>query len=112
MPRPRALLTSISLSALPVVAGGTGFYLRALLDGLFPAPSRSDEMRARLAARERRAARIDPPAIAALRSGGGTSDSSTRHSEIDPRVRGLLAHTAPITAWFDDGRDALAGFVR
>src|SRR3984893_8826449 len=42
----RPLLASISASALPVVVGGTGFYLRALLDGLFPAPFRSDEMRA------------------------------------------------------------------
>src|SRR6185436_7419619 len=24
---------------LPVIAGGTGFYLRALIDGLFPGPS-------------------------------------------------------------------------
>ncbi len=35
--------------ALPVIAGGTGFYLRALLDGLSPAPMRNPELRARLA---------------------------------------------------------------
>ncbi len=34
--------------ALPVMAGGTGFYLRALLDGLSPAPTRNEELRARL----------------------------------------------------------------
>jgi tRNA dimethylallyltransferase len=33
---------------LPVVAGGTGFYLRALLDGLSPAPARNERLRARL----------------------------------------------------------------
>jgi tRNA dimethylallyltransferase len=33
---------------LPVVAGGTGFYLRALLDGLSPAPARNEGLRARL----------------------------------------------------------------
>jgi tRNA dimethylallyltransferase len=33
---------------LPVIAGGTGFYLRALLDGLSPAPARNEELRARL----------------------------------------------------------------
>ena len=33
---------------MPVVAGGTGFYLRALLEGLFPGPQRSDEIRERL----------------------------------------------------------------
>ena len=35
--------------ALPLIAGGTGFYLRALLDGLSPAPERNPELRARLA---------------------------------------------------------------
>lgn len=32
----------------PIVAGGTGFYLRALLDGLSPLPPRDTELRARL----------------------------------------------------------------
>lgn len=34
---------------LPVVVGGTGFYLRALLSGLSPAPKRNPELRTRLA---------------------------------------------------------------
>jgi tRNA dimethylallyltransferase len=34
--------------ALPVIAGGTGFYLRALLNGLSPAPVRNPELRERL----------------------------------------------------------------
>jgi tRNA dimethylallyltransferase len=34
---------------LPIVVGGTGFYLKALLDGLSPAPSRDERLRARLA---------------------------------------------------------------
>ena len=33
---------------LPIVVGGTGLYLRALLEGLFPGPERSDELRTRL----------------------------------------------------------------
>src|SRR5579875_1699476 len=33
---------------LPIVVGGTGFYLRALLDGLSPAPGRYAPLRARL----------------------------------------------------------------
>jgi len=33
---------------IPVVVGGTGLYLRALLDGLSPAPQRNQELRARL----------------------------------------------------------------
>ena len=34
--------------ALPIVVGGTGLYLRALLKGLFPGPQRSEELRERL----------------------------------------------------------------
>ncbi len=33
---------------LPIVVGGTGLYLRALLDGFFPGPQRSEELRQRL----------------------------------------------------------------
>jgi tRNA dimethylallyltransferase len=33
---------------LPIVVGGTGFYLRALVRGIFPGPGRDDSLRARL----------------------------------------------------------------
>ncbi|MEZ5317669.1 MAG: tRNA (adenosine(37)-N6)-dimethylallyltransferase MiaA [Vicinamibacterales bacterium] len=55
---------------LPVVAGGTGFYFRALTRGLFPGPGRDDALRARLdrvagrrgvEALHRWLARVDPP---------------------------------------------------
>ena len=39
---------------LPIVVGGTGLYLRALLEGLFPAPQRSEELRERLRERATR----------------------------------------------------------
>ena len=37
---------------LPIVAGGTGFYLRALLEGLFTGPKRDEKLRRDLAHRE------------------------------------------------------------
>jgi len=49
--RARAVLTEIvARGRLPVVAGGTGLYLRALIEGLFDGPSRDDETRRRLEA--------------------------------------------------------------
>jgi tRNA dimethylallyltransferase len=41
-----------SRGRLPVVVGGTGFYLRALLEGLPPLPLRDEALRTRLQARE------------------------------------------------------------
>ncbi|HPK72394.1 MAG TPA: tRNA (adenosine(37)-N6)-dimethylallyltransferase MiaA [Vicinamibacterales bacterium] len=61
---------------LPVIVGGTGFYYRALVRGLFPGPGRDDRLRGRLealAARRgperlhRLLARIDPPSAARIR---------------------------------------------
>jgi tRNA dimethylallyltransferase len=108
--RARSLLASISPSALPVVTGGTGFYLRALLDGLFPSPSRSDEMRARLAARERRR----PGSIHRLLQRFDQAAARAIHPHDIPKtIRALEVYMLtrrPITAWFTEGRDALAGF--
>lgn len=33
---------------IPIIAGGTGLYFKALLDGLFPGPSRSEQLRRQL----------------------------------------------------------------
>ena len=49
----RAKLEDIrSRGHLPIVVGGTGLYLRALLEGLFPGPQRSEELRERLSERD------------------------------------------------------------
>jgi tRNA dimethylallyltransferase len=56
---------------LPVMVGGTGFYLRALLDGLSPAPVASEPLRRKLRQRTplqlyRLLARLDPQAAARI----------------------------------------------
>jgi tRNA dimethylallyltransferase len=59
---------------LPVIVGGTGFYLRALLDGLPTLPEREEPLRDRLGARELRRpgslhrllTRLEPPAAARI----------------------------------------------
>jgi len=108
--RARPLLSSISRTALPVVVGGTGFYLRALLEGLFPAPSRDDAMRARLEARQKRR----PGALHKLLRRFDPAASRAIHPNDVPKlIRALevyLLTGRPITSWFAGGRDGLAGF--
>lgn len=49
----REALTSVTARGkVPIVTGGTGFYLRALLGGLPALPNRDENLRARLASRE------------------------------------------------------------
>ena len=52
--RARTAASEISARGhLPIVCGGTGLYLRAMLDGLFAGPERDEELRERLRARKR-----------------------------------------------------------
>ncbi len=63
--RARELIREISgRGKTPIVAGGTGFYLRALLEGLSPLPARSEELRNKLKGRRlhRLLRRLDPEA--------------------------------------------------
>ncbi len=110
--RARAVLTEIrSRGRLPIVAGGTGLYLRALLEGLFPGPPRSEELRARLRARARQKgsahlhrllARLDPAAARAI------------HPNDTPKlIRAIevcLASRQKMTDLWRQGRDPLRGF--
>ena len=62
---------------LPVVSGGTGLYLRALLHGIAAVPPRDEELRARLLDQEssepgrlyRRLEQVDPAAAAQIQKG-------------------------------------------
>jgi tRNA dimethylallyltransferase len=107
----RQALNDITARArLPVVAGGTGFYLRALLDGLFEGPTRDQALRDRLAAREARRAgslhrilrRLDAAAAARI------------HANDVPKVmRALevcLLTRRPVSELFQQGRDSLRGY--
>ncbi len=49
--RETALSESEQRRHLPIVSGGTGLYLRALLEGLFPGPQRSEDLRNKLRGR-------------------------------------------------------------
>ncbi len=95
---------------LPVVAGGTGFYLRALLDGLFAGPARDQALRNRLAGRELRRSgslhrllrRFDPASAARIHP--NDVPKVTRALEV------CLLTRRPVTELFQKGRDALRGY--
>ncbi len=56
----RAAIAAIAgRGRLPIVTGGTGLYLRALLQGLFPGPQRSAALRDRLLRRQKPGGRKD-----------------------------------------------------
>ncbi len=109
--RARQLLREIAARGrLPVVCGGTGFYLRALLEGLFPGPQRDEALRQRLAAREARRPgllyrllrRLDPASAARIHP-------SDRHKLIRA-VEVCLLLRRPLSEAFALGRDRLEGF--
>ena len=96
---------------LPIVVGGTGLYLRALLEGLFAGPKRSEELRERLrdAARrkgspylQRVLARLDPAAARKI------------HANDAPKlIRAIevcLASRQKMTDLWQQGREPLTGF--
>jgi tRNA dimethylallyltransferase len=107
----RQLLKEISdRGNLPVVAGGTGFYIRALIEGLAPGPQRDDTLRLRLSERERRR----PGSLHRLLSRFDARTAGRIHANDVPKtMRALeicLKARRPASEVFDAGRDALVGF--
>jgi tRNA dimethylallyltransferase len=108
----RKILANMRQSGrLPVVVGGTGLYLRALLEGLFEGPPRNDDLRMRLRAiiaqggldrLHRWLLRVDPEAGARIMPRDA------------PRiVRALEVYTltgTSLSAHFVSGSNALTGF--
>jgi tRNA dimethylallyltransferase len=108
----RLAITEIAARGnLPIIVGGSGLYLRALLEGLFAGPPRSEELRVRL--RERATERgtgylhkllwrIDPAAGQAIHA-----------NDVPKVVRALevsLSARTPMTGLWQQGRNALEGF--
>jgi len=96
---------------LPILAGGTGFYYRALTKGLFPGPGRNAELRGRLdAIAERRGVaflhrmlkRVDPPS--ALRIQPRDQKRMVRALEV------FFVTGRPLTEHFADTASAIPEF--
>jgi tRNA dimethylallyltransferase len=120
---------------LPIVAGGTGLYLRALLDGLFPAPPRHEPLREKLRQRaqlrgsahlHRILARLDPAAARLIHPNDApkiiraievtlasrppaASDSRTTADEAAPGDA-PAARFLPITVQWQQPHEPLTGF--
>jgi tRNA dimethylallyltransferase len=108
----RKALTEIkSRGNLPVVVGGTGLYLRALLDGLFPGPQRSEELRGRL----RQRVEQNGPAYLhrLLRRFDSDAAEKIHANDIPKLIRAIevcLASRQKMTEMWKQGRDPLTGF--
>jgi tRNA dimethylallyltransferase len=98
--------------ALPIVVGGTGLYLRALLEGLFSGPERSEELRERLRALahekgsqylHRVLQRLDRQAASRIHA-----------NDVPKMIRAIevcLAAKQPMSEQWKSGRDPLQGFT-
>ena len=96
---------------LPVVVGGSGLYLRALLEGLFPGPPRSEELRTRL--RERAAERGTEYLHKLLRRMDPAAAAIIHANDVPKVVRALevsISARTPMTGLWQQGRDPLQGF--
>ncbi len=106
-----ALASIVERGRVPIVTGGTGLYLRALVDGLFAGPARSEAVRDRLRqAMERHGEsslhrilrRLDPASAALI------------HPNDTPKlIRAIevsLTAGKPMSIAWEAGRDPLAGY--
>ncbi len=96
---------------LPIVSGGTGLYLRALLEGLFAGPERSEELRARLRrSAERRGRGWLHGVLRRLDRGAAERIHRNDEPKLIRAVEVRLTARQPLSEAWAAGRDALKGF--
>jgi len=108
----RQILDEISLRHhVPIVVGGTGLYLRAMLEGLFPGPQRSEELRKRL--REIAANHGSDHLHRILRRLDHVASEKVHSNDIPKLIRAIevcLASRQKMSELWQKGRDPLRGF--
>jgi len=100
-----------SRGKLPIVVGGTGFYLRALLEGLFEGPARSEVLRERL--REIESRRGPKYLHNLLRRIDRAAAECIHFNDVPKVIRAIevcLQARQPMTKLWEQGRDPLSGF--
>ena len=108
----RAAIADITARGrLPIVTGGTGLYLRALIEGLFEGPRRSEPLRARL---RRSAARHGAGWLSKVLGRLDAEAAGRIHANDVPKlIRAIevsLAARRPITEAWRAGAQALSGY--
>jgi len=96
---------------LPILVGGTGLYLRALLEGLFPGPQRSEKLRERL--RELAASRGSNYLHRILRRLDRAAAEKIHANDTPKVIRAIeicLASRQKMTELWQHGREPLLGF--
>ncbi len=97
-----------SRGRLPILCGGTGLYLRAMLDGLFEGPGRDETLRERLRRVVRpnllwrMLRRVDPEAARRIHAND--------HSKLIRAIEVSVAARRPITELQREGSEPLAGY--
>ena len=108
----RAVLQEISArGALPIISGGTGLYLRALLEGLFPGPQRSEDLRSKL--RERAEKQGSEYLHRILRRLDPSAADRIHANDVPKVIRAIevsIAARQPMTELWQQGREPLRGF--
>jgi tRNA dimethylallyltransferase len=96
---------------LPIVVGGTGLYLRALLEGLFAGPQRSEELRERLRERvERRGSNYLHRILRRLDRAAAEKIHANDAPKLIRAIEVCLASRQKMTELWECGRDPLRGF--
>jgi len=96
--------------ALPIVVGGTGLYLRALLEGLFPGPVRSEELRERLRERQARGLQHLHRILRRLDAEAARKIHANDVPKLIRAIEVCILSRKSMSEQLQRGRDALKGF--
>jgi tRNA dimethylallyltransferase len=107
----QAIAGIASRGKLPIVSGGAGLYLRALLQGLFPGPQRSEALRQRL---EQRVASRGPLRLHRILKRLDPASAARIHAHDVPKViRAIevtLSAAQPMSQAWQQGSEPLLGY--
>jgi tRNA dimethylallyltransferase len=96
---------------LAVVVGGTGLYLRALLEGLSPGPQRSEELRERLREKvEKKGATHLHRVLSRMDSDAAAKIHANDLPKLIRAIEVCLGSRQKMTEMWRQGRDSLQGF--